>query len=254
MAQPIETGGNGWKFSIKDFLLHPERKHTVVRVDNRPDRDDIKAFYNWSQDKETARHLVPNFKIIDEADEYYYQDKALFLIARNSYLEPIGVLTVKREPNLKGRRKVAYVEKMMVKPEFQAKKPGEGKDIGKTLFTTAVDSYIFAPETPVQGEEGRRENPRPRFEEFRLWIMTDDQAGDFRKNYNFFVNGMGLQIVRDRPLWSQYAREVYGEETNRQALWLYSNPELWDSAKESAAKRGKPLQSVPLLPLKSVSL
>lgn len=218
----VETKPNG-NGDRKEDSLRLEGLSRVERVDNLISEVDIETFYGWFQNEESSRHFDPKFTTLEECKEYYRQPDSVFLVARNFDGEPIGVLTVKKDPFIKEERKVAYIEKMIVNPKLK------NKGIGTVLLSTTLD-HLFGKDN----QDG--------WEECRAWIMTDKQSGSWWDNYYFFINNAGFQIVNDYPLWSQYSREVDGKEVDREALWLYTNSNLWNAAKARNSK----LTPVPL--------
>lgn len=72
--------------------------------------------------------------------------------------------------------------------------------------------------------------------EVRAWIMSDKQAGDWSKNFNFFRK-LGFETVQGPYRhWPEYAQERGWETYNRDALWLGLKRDKWKKRTKSKKK------------------
>lgn len=219
--------------------ITPERRAEVTLIRGIQGSD---MFYigRWAANPETRRHLdfapEPPTNWADEGEvadylgkfEKYYRNigndpesledpnKITPIVATNFLGEPTSVLTIRwrGDPYVPKDRKIASIEGVIVNPELHR------KDIGTQNVSAALD-VIFYIAKVYSGEPAR---------EVRLWVFTDNQAGDFSGNIKFFRQ-FGFENLAGN--WREYAakREI-PNVGDRDSQWFRLTREKWDAVKQ----------------------
>ncbi len=215
----------------REERLKPFEQVKTVREITEPDYTNI---LHWVSVSETRKHLdpPPARAILDwtnEADikaglqelSQYYQNKEedpqkiTPVVAINDRDESIGVLTIRwrGDPYVPKDRKIASIERFVVNPELQE------RGVGTQLMLAALEIIFSHYKGYVNGESAK---------EVRLWVMSDELAGDWQRNFSFFRR-FGFEVMKGN--WKEYAAKR-GIATDRDALWLQLTREKWEKVKE----------------------
>lgn len=191
---------------------------------------DLYRILQWFSDPETQGHLDPLPRLpADWSDENqvmeavldlgkYYDnqgepEKITALAAVTDKDKALGVATVRwrGDPWLPKGHKIASIERLIVNPKVR------GKGVGSRLVEESLD-MIFGKE---------RDYP-----EVRAWVMSDDRAGHWERNFHFFRN-LGFGVMAGDHTWREYAQKRgLGENTeNRDAVWFQLKREKWEKMK-----------------------
>lgn len=214
--------------TTREKLTTAERAR-VVKLRGIQDND-LEFIAKWVADSETRKHLdfapEPPKDCRDKTGveayvdkfRYYYRNKdedpkkITPLVAINAALEPVGVLTIRwrGDPYVPKDKRIASIETFMTNPELRH------KGIGKQTFSAALD-IIFNEYKGYGGEAAR---------EVRLWIFTDEIAGDYSTDINF-VRKYGFENLPGN--WKEYAeKRQINNVGNRDAMWFKLTKEKWD--------------------------
>lgn len=144
------------------------------------------------------------------------------LVAANKDGDPVGVLTLRwrGDPYVPAYQRIAAGERLIVDPALTHL--GIGTELLTVGLVVAFERY--------RGYSGARPA-----QEFRLWMMTDRQAGDYSINYNLFHNKFGFQTVQGGD-WQDYIvrRDMSPDDSSdREARWLSLKEEGWQKFKEA---------------------
>ncbi|MCL4352917.1 GNAT family N-acetyltransferase [Patescibacteria group bacterium] len=167
---------------------------------------------NWADTNEVSACCVELWNYYTNSGE---PKKITPLAAVNPLGELLGVETLRwrGDPSVDLASGIASLERLIVRPESQR------CGVGTTLVATALE-YAFYRHRGYGGKGAR---------EVRAWVMSDERAGSWSRNYQFF-RGLGFQIVPSVPHWPEYA-EKRGIKTDRDAIYLRETPEFYKRKK-----------------------
>lgn len=200
---------------------------------------DYPQILEWLLDEETTRHLSPRPPLPEDWEDKEQIDKALYklheyyinlnpeqksaepenitaLVATNEKDEALGVLTIRwrGDPWVPKGHKIASIERVIVNPKVQ------GKGVGTKLVDRALD-VIFDEKD---------------YREVRTWIMTDEIAGNWQQNYEFF-NKFGFdRFPHPDSSYENYCKKrgIVDPEGRTKAWWLSLKRETWQERKNLA--------------------
>lgn len=173
---------------------------------------------NWDNREEVDRAVGSLGGYYNNASESKYNVTPLAAVNQNGRLLGVGTIRWQGDPYVPASTHTASIERIIVDPNHF----DEG--IGTTLVTTMIELAFN------RGYSGRGA------EQIRAWVMNDEQARPWERNFNFF-DSFGFRIVRNAPQWKEFVQEWAKRrttqiETNRDALWLYLTGENYNAAKE----------------------
>ena len=233
---PGDHPSSGFGDVIKRVFKRPDSsdggKEEIQVTSIRPiDERDYPNILEWCSDPETQGHLVPLPQLPDDWTDKDQVDKALYklheyyinlgepekitaLVAANSKDRPLGVGTIRwsGDPFMPRGHKIASVERLVVNPRIK----------GRAIGTKVAEACI----TEIS-ERG--------YTEVRVWVMTDEQAGEDRGGRNLrFFRKLGFEFLRsDNHSWPEFAKKRgLGENAeNRDGIWLSLKIEDWKKRK-----------------------
>lgn len=205
-----------------------ERKFGGIRpVQGERDYENI---LSWFSDPETVRHLdtFPDLptnwtddeqvkKAMFKLHEYYINfgddpEKITALAAVDQKDDTLGVETIRwrGDPFIpRGSKiKIAGIERLIVDPAMRR------KGIGANLVNEALRMAFK--------DKG--------YDEVRAWVFSDEQAGDWNVNFQFFRE-LGFEIYGGpHKTWREYAkaRGMGENEQDRDAIWLSIKRKTWE--------------------------
>lgn len=211
----------------------PEQGDIEVKTIRPVDLKDYTRILGWFSDPETRGHLdiFPDLptdwndpeqikKAMFRLHEYYLNfgddpKKIAALAAVDQRDEIVGVETIRwrGDPFIpKGSKiKIAGIERLIVDPEVRRKSAGS-KLVKESLRMAFVDGG---------------------YDEVRAWVYSDEQAGDWNINFQFFRK-LGFDIYGGtHKTWREYAeaRGMGENEQNRDAIWLSIKRKTWEAKK-----------------------
>lgn len=202
---------------------------------------DLRHIARWVADPETHKHLdfAPRppkswsdqsqvEKYIGKFESYYRNGdedpkKITPVVTINSFNEPTGVLTIRwrGDPYVPKDRRITSIEALTVNPELQH------HGVGGELLSAALD-ITFCHSTVYSGQPAR---------EARLWVFTDEKAGDYTKPINFFRK-YGFETLGGN--WREYAEKRGIDNVgDRDAMWFKLTSEKWEIMKNENKKLAK---------------
>lgn len=198
-----------------------ERTREVSQIITQINADSCEEIFQWIADPATQKHLSTVPPTVTELETYYtiQPEEIIPLVAINEFGDPIGVLSIRTQDSYISSESchIAGIERLIVHPEM--KRHG----IATQLLKRALE-IIF---------EERDYN------EVRVWIMTDDIAGDWTPNFNLFTQKLHFQPVPgDDVFWADYKarRNLLTDPSDhgRNAMWLFLTKERWEKKQQSA--------------------
>lgn len=198
---------------------------------------DLPFIVRWAADPETHGHMdfapepPTNWNNAKQVDEYtarfagYYRNigndpanpedpnKITPIVTVNSLNEPtsVSIIRWRGDPYVPKDRKIASLEGHMVDPKLRR------SGIGKQNISARLE-IAFKIARPYNGEPAR---------EVRLWIFTDEQAGDYQKNINLYRR-FGFETLAGN--WREYAlKRGIANVGDRDAMWFKLTREKWES-------------------------
>lgn len=214
---------------------------------------DLNIISRWAADPDTRGHLdfapEPPANWDDETqvedyiskfEEYYRNkgepEKITPIVTVNSLGKPTSVLNIRwrGDPYVPRDRRIASIESFFSDPQLRR------MGIGKQNLSAALDVIFNI--YKGYGREGESAN------EARLWVFTDEKAGNYSININFFRQ-YGFENLPGN--WREYAakREI-PNVGDRDAMWFKLTREKWDAVKEERPE----LAQHPLIDLVSLRL
>lgn len=207
-----------------------EAQETIEVKGIRPvERKDFYRILQWFSDPETQGHLDPLPKLpqdwsnenqvmdaIFDLGKYYDNqgepEKITTLVAVSEKDKALGVTTVRwrGDPWLPKGHKIASIERLIVNPKIR------GLGIGKKLVEECLRMSFDEKDYP----------------EVRAWVMSDDRAGHWERNFHFF-RSFGFGIMSGDHTWREYAekRNLGENAENRDAIWLQLKQDKWNKIK-----------------------
>lgn len=223
-----------------------ESKEPIKVVGFRPVKEsDYPRILEWLSDPETLGHLSPKPQLPEDWTDKDQVDKTLYklheyyinfnpdlksaepenimaLVAANEKDKPLGVLTIRwrGDPWMPKGHKIASIERVVVNPKIQR------RGIGTQLIEKAL-GVIF----------DERD-----YQEVRAWIMTDEIAGNWQKNFEFF-NKFGFdRFPHPDSDYEKYCKKrgIVDPEGRTKAWWLSLKKEGWEAYKEKNLQPTQP--------------
>lgn len=228
-----------------ESLVTPERAKVVgVRGIQG---SDLPFIAHWAADPETHWHMdfapepPANWNSQEEVSQYiakfaaYYRNIGIDptspddpnnitpIVTVNSLNEPnsVSVIRWRGDPHVPKDRKIASLEGHIVDPKFRR------KGIGKENLSARLD-ILFNIAKIYSGDPAR---------EARLWIFTDEKAGNYQININFYRQ-FGFENLAGN--WREYAAKRQIENVgDRDAMWFRLTREKWQSVLQEKPELAK---------------